>query len=165
MMKRGPLMRILLIVGSVMIIVGVLLMTWMLATEDERNNIVVKLSDDGGEIVEFEALTLVPGEQCEYVIKLKNTNANEYDLSLDFIEVEEGTLKNYARVKIISKDEVVYDELLVDAFEDQNILFRIDFELFKNTELKIVYYLPIDIGNEAENAEALFKLALVASNE
>ncbi len=140
-------------------------MTWMLATEDERNNIVVNLSDDNTEIVEFEALTLVPGEQCEYRIKLKNKNANEYDLSLDFVELEDKTLKNFARVKIVSKDEVLYDELLADAFEDENIVFPIDFEVFRNTELRVIYYLPIEVGNEAKNAEALFKLVLTASNE
>ena len=164
-MRKGHLMRILLVVGSIMIIVGIALMTWMLATEDERNNIIVKLSDGGSEIVEFEALALVPGEQCEYMVKLKNTNADEYDLSLDFVEIEEGTLKNFARVKIISGDETVYDELLCDALEDENITFPIDFNVFRNTEFKIVYYLPIEIGNEAENAEALFKLILTASNE
>ena len=35
----------------------------------------------------------------------------------------------------------------------------------KNTEFQIVYYLPIDVGNEAKNAEALFGLMLTASNE
>jgi hypothetical protein len=29
----------------------------------------------------------------------------------------------------------------------------------------MVYYLPVDIGNEAKNAEAVFELLLTASNE
>jgi hypothetical protein len=60
---------------------------------------------------------------------------------------------------------VVYDDLLVNTLEDKNILFSVDFREDKNTEFRIVYYLPIDVGNEAKNAEALFGLMLKASNE
>jgi hypothetical protein len=28
-----------------------------------------------------------------------------------------------------------------------------------------VYYMPLDVGNEAKNTEAVFKLVLTASNE
>ena len=31
--------------------------------------------------------------------------------------------------------------------------------------MKIVYYMPIEIGNEAKNAEAIFDLLLTATNE
>ena len=40
-----------------------------------------------------------------------------------------------------------------------------DFRENKNTELKVIYYLPLDVGNEAKNAEAIFELQLTASNE
>jgi hypothetical protein len=68
-------------------------------------------------------------------------------------------------VKIISGDEVICDELLAKVFEDDDIVLPVDFAEDKNTELKIVYYLPVDIGNEAKNAEAVFELLLTASNE
>ena len=35
----------------------------------------------------------------------------------------------------------------------------------ENTELKIVYYLPLEVGNEAKKAEAFFELLIKASNE
>ena len=165
MMERNKLMRIILIVGSVMIIVGVSFMTWMLATEDERN--VIKISLDEGDIkpVKFDALSLVPGDECEYEVKLVKGGAGKFDLSLDFVETGDGTLKDYAWVKIITAGNVVYEELLVDALENENITFPVDFEEDKNTEFQIVYYLPIDVGNEAKNAEAKFGLMLTASNE
>lgn len=164
-MPKSNLMRIILIAGSVLIIVGVSLMGWMLATEDERGVIEIKLEDGKTESLAFEDLTLVPGEECEYTIQLKKTSSSKYDLELDFVEIEEKTLQNYARVKIIANGEVISDELLADAFKKEKIVLPVDFDEGKNTELKVVYYLPIDVGNEAKRAETVFELLLTASNE
>lgn len=165
-MPKSKLMRIILVAGSVLIIVGVSLMGWILATEDERGVIEVRLEDGKTESLVFEDLTLVPGEECEYTVQLKKTSASKYDLELDFVDADkENTLKNYARVKILSNGEIVSDELFADAFENEKIVLPVDFDEGKNTELKVVYYLPIDVGNEAKNAEAVFELLLTASNE
>lgn len=164
-MQKSKLMQIILIVGSILIIVGVSLMTWMLATEDDRNVIRVQIDEGESKPVKFEALTMVPGDECEYSVKLVKGGTNKFDLKFDFVETGDGTLKNYARVKIIVCDNVVYDDLLVNTLENKNILLSVDFGEDKNTEFQIVYYLPIDVGNEAKNAEALFGLMLTASNE
>lgn len=164
-MQKSKLMQIILIVGSILIIVGVSLMTWMLATEDDRNVIRVQIDEGESKPVKFEALTMVPGDECEYSVKLVKGGTNKFDLKFDFVETGDGTLKNYARVKIIVRDNVVYDDLLVNTLENKNILLSVDFGEDKNTEFQIVYYLPIDVGNEAKNAEALFGLMLTASIE
>ncbi|MBQ8817262.1 MAG: hypothetical protein IJZ83_01685 [Clostridia bacterium] len=165
-MLKNKLMRIILVVGSALIIVGVSLMGWLLATEDERGVIEVKLEEGETESLAFEDLTLIPGEECEYTVQLEKTSASKYDLELDFVDSdEEKTLKKYARVKIVADGEVISDELLADAFEKEKIVLPVDFDDKKNTELKIVYYLPLDVGNEAKNAEAVFELLLTASNE
>lgn len=165
-MPKSKIMRIILIAGSLLIIVGVSLMTWMLSTEDERGVIEVKLEDGKTESLAFEDLTLVPGESCEYVVKLEKSSVSKYNVELDFVDTDrEKTLKNYARVKIVAGDEVICDELLADAFENEIIVLSVDFDEGKNTELKIVYYLPIEVGNEAKKAEAFFELLLKATNE
>ena len=165
-MPKSNLMRIILIAGSVLIIVGVSLMGWMLATEDERGVIEVKLEEGKTESLVFEDLSLVPGEECEYTVQLKKTSTSKYDLELDFVDIDdEKTLKNYVRVKIVIDSEVIFDQLLADAFENEKIVLPVDFKKGENTELKIVYYLPLDVGNEAKNSEAVFELLLTASNE
>lgn len=164
-MTKSRFMRIALIAASVLIIVGVSLMTWMLATADDRNVIKVSLDEGDSKPVRFEALSLVPGDECEYSVKLVKDGADKFDLNFDFVETGDGTLKNYARVKIVVNGNVVHDELLADALENENILLSVDFGEDKNTEFQIVYYLPLDVGNEAKNAEALFGLMLTASNE
>ena len=156
-------MRTVLIAASALILIGVALMGWMLSNRDAKSEIVVRLADGKTELVEFEKLSLVPGEQCEYTVRLKKTDIDRYHLKLDFMETEEKTLKNFARVKILSGSACIYDELLATAFEDDGIGFSVDFAKEQNTELKIVYYLLLDVGNEAKNAEAIFELLFTAS--
>lgn len=149
--------------ASVIMIVGVLLMANLLTTEEERNSINVHINESSEKTLEFKDLFLLPGESCEYTIKLNGERSKQYDLSFDFIDVEEEkTLKDFARVRIEAGGDVICDELLADAFESENIVASIDFENEKNTEILIVYYLPIDVGNEAKNAEAVFELRLTA---
>ncbi|MBR2479065.1 MAG: hypothetical protein IKB47_01500 [Clostridia bacterium] len=162
-MKKSIFVRAMMASASVIMIVGVLLMANLLTTEEERNSINVHINESSEKTLEFKDLFLLPGESCEYTIKLNGERSKQYDLSFDFIDVEEEkTLKDFARVRIEAGGDVICDELLADAFESENIVASIDFENEKNTEILIVYYLPIDVGNEAKNAEAVFELRLTA---
>ena len=164
-MTKSPLMRVLLIVGSILIIASVCLMTWMLSTEDERNVIKVSMDEGDSKPIKFDALSLVPGDECEYTVKLAKGSVDQFDLNLDFVENGDGALKNFARVKIIVRDNVVYDDLLANTLENESIQMSVDLREDINDEFRIVYYLPLDVGNEAKNAEAQFGLILTASNE
>lgn len=162
-MKKSIFVRAMMASASVIMIVGVLLMANLLTTEEERNSINVHINESSQKTLEFKDLCLLPGESCEYTIKLNGERSKQYDLSFDFIDVEEEkTLKDFARVRIDAGGDVICDELLADAFESEDIVASIDFENEKNTEILIVYYLPIDVGNEAKNAEAVFELRLTA---
>ena len=162
---KNRFMRICLLIGSLLIMIGVILLTQILIKDDERNNIKVYLADGKTEIIKFDSLTLVPGDECRYIVKLKSTHSNRYQLNLDFVETEENTLKSFARVRIESKGEVLWDELMATIFEEDALILPVDFKTKENTELTIVYYLPLEVGNEAKNAEAIFELLLQVGNE
>ena len=164
-MTRKIIMRAILAASSILILIGVALMCVAMGTSNVENEITVKVEDRFVETLEFENLTLIPGESCEYTIKLKGDAAKQYELRLDFVETEEKTLKNFAYVKILSGDETVCDKLLADAFDADDLALQVDFRENKYTELTIVYYLPTDVGNEAKNAEAIFELQLSAGIE
>jgi hypothetical protein len=152
-----------LVAGRVLIVVGVFLIGWMLTTKDEKDAIKIKLENGKTDSLTFEYLTLVPGEECEYVIQFEKTSASKCTLELDFVDTdEEKTLKNYARVKMLANGEVICDELLADAFEQEKMTLSVDFDKGENTKLKVIYYLPIDVGNEAKRAEAVFELLITA---
>ena len=164
-MSRNWLLRILMVVGSVLILAGAALAGWEMATADERSVITVHLWQGKTETLQFENLSLVPGQSCEYEVELAGKGAAQYDLLLDFVESEDSSLKHYARVKIIADQSAIYDELLTTALESEALHLPVDFAENRNTQLKIVYYLPLEVGNEAQKAETNFALRITASNE
>ena len=164
-MVHNRIKQITLIVLSVLILIGVALMAWSLATADDRNNIDLELSEGITETITFENLCLLPGDEASYHLNLKDDNARKYSLLFDFVEKEDKGLKNFVRVKIASGDTVLYDELLATAIAADSIIFDVNFKERVNTQLDITYYLPLEVGNDAKNAETLFELLLTATNE
>lgn len=162
-MKRGWI-RLILVVISLMILVGAYEMVEAWRRKKDET-IMIDLNAIKPEAVQFNSLSLVPGGQCEYRICLNGTPTERYNVHFDFIETEEKTLKNFARVKILSDDEVLYDDLLASAFEAEDFVFKANFFFKDDIELVIVYYLPAEVGNEAKNAEAAFELLITATNE
>ena len=164
-MARSKIMRIVLVVASALILIGVVLMTWMLVSNENDNVIDVKLKKDQISVIEFENLCLIPGQKYEYTATLKSDRRSECVLLLDFVELEDKTLKNFAYAKIEINGEELCDMLLSEIFESDDLTANVDFSDKKSIELKIVYYLPEEVGNEAQEAEAIFNLNLTTSNE
>lgn len=162
--------RIILVCACILIIIGVFLAAWLMASSDDDHVIDVYLKDGKTEIISFERLALVPGESCEYLVRMKSTGVERYDMSMLFEETganaqEESNLKHFAKVKIISGDRVLCDKLLSEAFEDGAINLEVDFSRRRNTEFRVIYYLPLDVGNEAKSAETFFNLKVSAENK
>ena len=163
-MTKHGFMRIVLLALSILILAGVALLAWVLLFGDQ-DVIVVSLEDNKETSIQFEHLGLVPGESCEYDIRLQHNCAQSCQVRLQFVEAEEKTLKQFAFVKILAGETVVCDERMADVFDGEAIVLPVDFDAGINTELKIIYYLPLDVGNEAKYAEAIFELLLIAGNE
>lgn len=133
-------------------------------TNDE-GMIRVNVSANGTEIVEFEDLHVLPGEESNYQLALYSPVNGPARVTLSFDEKAEGTLKNFVFVKITNEaGEVVCDLLLAEAMTQE---FSFDAELGRKDpcELSVTYYMPEDVTNEAKNASALFDLVICACNE
>lgn len=159
------IMRIGIVVLSIFILIGILLMLLLPSAEENTNVIKVKLDSENSELIEFENLNLLPAQQTEYTVVLKKITDSKYDLRIEFCEIEDKNLKNFAYVKIESDGNIIYNELLKDAFESEGIMVPVNFKEKTNTEFNVVYYMPEEVGNEAQNAAARFELKLTASNE
>ena len=163
---RNNLMRGLLLFGSVLILVGVFLTWWMLATEEDSSVIEIRLDYESSHTVEFDHLGLVPGWETRYSVDFLQSRADRYSLHVDFVPKDGGgELPKYARVKILSGETEVYDELLADAFRHPSLILPVDFGTGANTSLTVVYYLPEDVGNEAKLAEAFFEVRFSAGTK
>lgn len=153
-----------LIVMCVMALVGVALTAYFLSAA--KNVIKVEIEPDKTQAVEFEHLGLHPGESCEYILRLSSEYSEEYRLELKFKDrAPELTLKDYACVRIERDGETVCDEVLATAFELDCITLGIDFSHGAKNEITIVFYMPEEIGNEAQDAEADFELLITATDE
>lgn len=166
---RNKVMVIVLICSSCLILASAIFLGVLLHHVDERPN-TVRLDLEGkAETVEFRGLALHPGESIEYNVDLTNEVGGKCQLSLNFREFEPETraneLQNYVYALIALDGEEVGKVLLKNLLEGE--LPPIDCTLDKHdpVELKIIYFMPLDIGNEAENTDALFDLVITASNE
>ena len=165
-MNKKTLSRVAMIMSSILIFILIFIFCFVAFPSSRKDVIKIKLSDGETECVRFESLAMVPGDSCDYNIKLLRDGGNRgYNLYVKFVELEDRNLKNFARVKILSGDEIVYDSLLAEAFADGELVLPIDFQNGNNTEFKVSCYLPLEIGNEAKNAEAVFELQLTANYE
>lgn len=61
--------------------------------------------------------------------------------------------------------EVICDELLAEVFAQEGYELAVDFADGAKNEIKIIYYMPENVGNEAQNAEAKFDLIVTATDE
>ena len=165
-MSHNRFNQIVLASTSLLIIFAVILLWINLASTDDFDVTDTVVVEDGEtKILKFENLSLIPGEQCEYAISLKGDHPKAYDVTFDFEELFDLSLKNFAYVKILADGELLLDELLADAFKNDSIKLHVDFGQEDEVDLLITYYLPVEVGNEAKNAEAVFDLRISASNE
>ncbi len=161
---QNDLTRIVMIVLCLLLLTGLLLIDQLQSCADEPNVIRVYAEDGATETVAFEGLALIPGSFSEYTVKLRSDGAKRCSLTMDFVETQQGTLKDLARVKIVSEGTVLYDELLSDLFEGDGISLPVRFGQDKTACIKIVYYLPADVGSEAKDAKTTFDLRLTVYN-
>ena len=91
--------------------------------------------------------------------------AEQYEVHLFFEETQSGTLKHYAYIRIEANGRELCDQLMATVLAGEGIDLFVDLHQVEQQEVIITYYLPIEAGNEAQNAEAGFDLLITVSNE
>lgn len=147
------------------IMIGVIIFECILAikaySSREDGSISVNVENGEASVVEFEKLGLVPGQSVEYKISLSTKDGPTNRVYLNFYETEDSPLKDFVMAKITINDEVLCDELLADLFDGNEVDYMIDISS-SDCKVNITYYMPLEVGNEAENAEAWFNLYITA---
>lgn len=153
-----------MVVLSLLIICSILLIGRMVrgAEHVENDIIYVEVEESVTKEVIFKKLDLAPGEICDYTLIFDRKEVSGYDVTFEFEETEKLDLKKYVYVKMEADGKVFYDKLLADAFEEGTFYLHIDHDSPEDEEVKITYYLPEDVGNEAQKAKSTFKLLVTA---
>lgn len=139
---------------------------FIVETNRDYSMIDVKLNNKQDEYrVEFEHLNIVPGSEVTYTVSLKGHRDEECDVFLSFSDSDSAlTLKEYVYAKVTLNGEVVCDELLKDLFEKDRVELSYKFKNGEKYQLLVTYYMPLHVGDEAQNAEASFDLVITITN-
>lgn len=104
----------------------------------------------------IENLNLAPGKKVKNEIKLNFVSASNYKLIFEFIETEDGGLKNYVDVTMNYGKTNLCDGILLDkVFKDGEMEMTYTHESENATvvPLIIVYSMPELVGDGLENQE------------
>lgn len=115
----------------------------------------IKINDVGvtEKEISIVGLDLLPGENKEYGINLLEGDSLSFDITFGFDPKGNDTLKEYLNVEVTIGD-ISITKTMTEAF-DEGFIFR-----GINEEEKIVinYFMPENVGNEAQNKEISFSL-------
>ena len=157
------------IISSIVIgiMVGIIIFECIFAikifrSRDDDQSIQVEIEEGESSVVEFEKLGLVPGQSVEYTLYLSSDDGPTKTVHFDFYETADSPLKDYVYVKMFFAGEEICDSLLADVMSDAPIEFEADLSTGDKYEITIIYYMPLEVGNEAEGAEAWFDLYITA---
>lgn len=164
-MTKNKWISTLLITLCVLILIGIGFVTYFLLNPMKDVRIFkLDLESGHGQVVEFSDLAMAPGEHSMYRLLLTSEFEDTYSVSFSFREKKDRSLKQYAFVRIECGEETLYEKSLSEVFQKET--FSCDLLLSRDhtTEVKITFYIPEDVGNEAQNTATDFELIIVADN-
>ena len=154
---------ILPIAAVVLLLVGVVLMGLTLASPNSSFIKDVTLNDSGTtqETLEMSANGLTPGDVREYTLNFKSQSSGSYMLNFQFVELSDGALKDFVKVTLLCDDSsATYN--LSDLLGGEVATLKVKVVSKQNCVVKVIYEIPIEVGNEAQNATADFTVNLTA---
>lgn len=157
--KSNGIKYVLIFVCIAMVVAGASIFGVIKNDGDLKEKIVIELSGETTKTLKTELSGFYPGSEKEYCILMQGVSASSYLITLVFKNDEEvGGLENYIAVKIIAGEKTV-EKPLTELLEGSPI------ELGAHSnELKIVYAMPENVGNEAQGTQATFYIELSAKN-
>lgn len=166
-MTKKVAWRFFLVILSLMILIGVGLVIIMYYFGHEGTLIKLDIQYEEPKRVEFDSFAMVPGGETEYIINPYRYKPGVYDLSFDFIDNDTSTnvFDESVCVRIEFEGKVYCDMPLSELFNSDNIVLTLDMRETVLKDVKIVYYIPLEVGNEIQGAVADFDLFVMAAEK
>ena len=164
-MLRQRFMRFLLVILSLMILLGVGLISYKLYHWKEENNY-IKMDIQYGEpmAVKCDTLAMLPGVKNEFQITPYRDKPGIYDLTFSFTDYsdEDSVYAKYVYVIVEHNGKEYCHQTLESLFEADDFTIPIDLTDSIWEYINVVYYIPSDVGNELQGASADFELFITA---
>ena len=161
---KNNVVRVILAVLSGLILVGGTITAFIFDSQFNHDNIVVHIEDGNEKTLEFKDLSLIPGEEAVYNVSFASRLVKKYHIDLEFVEDKDLMLKDFVRLRIETDGKVISDGLLREYFENGATELELNVSEKERANIKFTYYLPIEVGNEAQCAEAEFSLKITAKH-
>lgn len=165
MSKLG--ITVLVVALCVLAATGILLAAnTQMAHEDFEENITVSKEGTTTDTVEVNNLSLYPTDSRAYTVHLKCKASGTYGILLDFEEKRDGGLKPYVDVTIKADGKTVFVGQLAALLSGESTpQFSGELSGERPFDIEIIYTMPREVGNEAQNAFADFNVNLTIEKE
>lgn len=154
------------IAAVVLLLAGVVLLALTLASPSNDFIKDVTLNDNGTtqETLEMSANGLIPGDSREYTLNFKGQSTGSYALNFEFVEIRNSFPEDSVKVtfKYGEKEDesATYD--LLDLLGGQVVTLKLKVVAKRATAVRVIYWLPLEVGNDAQNAAVDFVVNLSA---
>lgn len=110
--------------------------------------------------IPFRQLNLIPGESCEYPIPLEDRSVEVFEFRFVSTDYEQQNLQDFVTVQVIVNGEVLCDKLLRTVMDNEDEILLVDLTGCTERNIKVIYSMSPEIGDEAQEAEADFRLEI-----
>ncbi len=153
-----------LIVAMLLLSTMALMLVIFLHLADEKFEENIRVEENGitESTIPVRDLTLTPGLEKEYHVKLICDATGSYFIHIDFVETEDGGMKQFVDVVVEFDGEAVYEGDLA-ALLDEGVVIEHEDELDDKDPLVVTfrYIMPIETGNEAQGTHSNFDVHLL----
>lgn len=163
MLRREKIITWIMASLCVLSLVAVGVTVYMLTRDDVEYSFNIEI-DGEEEVLEFTGLGLIPGGEVSYTAAIHDALNIDSDIYLVFDAEEPQPLADYVYAKVIVDGEVLCDRLLSALLARDSTTISCHLPKGGMQEIEIIYYMPIDVGDEAKNAKASFSIIVTVSN-
>ena len=130
--------------------------------EDFDNELSITIDGNTEGIMQVRDLQLVPGQSEEYYFTLIGQVSGTFDITLEYLELEDGGLGPFVDVTVTTGTEQIhFGKLEALLNKEDAILFQHDFAPDEILVIVVKYTMPIETGNEAQLTYSDFNLKLL----
>ena len=133
------------------------------AQSDYRDEATIEINGTTTKTLKVNFPAFKPGEHYDYAVNLKCKAEGEYNVELEFSQTLDGGLKDYLSVEITCGDETYRNTLGVMLDGEEKPRFSRSLSADAVTKILFRFYMPVEVGNEAQGKVADFNVILTAS--
>lgn len=161
-MIRRRTRNVLILALCIFALLGSILLLCIKSWRKNSTEITVEIYGETSELLSVNKPDLKPGESYYYTVILACKAEGRYLITLQFEEIKKGGLENYVNVET-SCNGTVYQSGLNELLESEDgITFICELKRSPATNIKILYSMPLEVGNEAQGTELDFNVSLTA---